>query len=126
MSIFRSTSGCASTLLVDDDGGAFNEVFLFDFDGADSSTNYFGPGKPANLTLGALVEAQFAGGDSGSPVFVNDNGVWKIAGVANFNAGTSLSTYNSVLFGSLGGGTIVAPYLSWIQATVAPVPEPHT
>lgn len=111
--------------LVDDDGGTFNEVFLFDFDGPDSSTNFFGSPKPANMTLGASIEAQFAGGDSGSPVFVNDNGVWKIAGVANFNGGTSLSSNNRVLFGSIGGGTIVAPYQTWIQ-TVTAVPEPRT
>lgn len=112
--------------LVDDDGGAFNEVFAFDFDGPDSSTNYFGSPKPSNLTLGATIEAQFAGGDSGSPVFVYDNGMWKIAGVANFNGSTSLSSGSNVLFGSFGGGSIVAPYISWIESTVAaPVPEPQ-
>lgn len=111
---------------VDDDGGAFNEVFLFDFDGPDSSTNYFGAdNKPGNGTLGEFVEAQFAGGDSGSPVFVDDNGVWKIAGIANFNGTTSLSGDSGVLFGSIGGGAIVAPYQTWIQ-TVTAVPEPET
>jgi hypothetical protein len=114
-------------LLVDDDGGSFNEVFEFDFDGPDSSSNLFGPSKPANLTLGATVEAQFAGGDSGSSVFVYDGGMWKIAGVANFNGGNLAIPGSNVLFGSFGGGTIVAPYISWIQSTVAaPVPEPET
>jgi hypothetical protein len=112
--------------LVDDDGGSFNDVFAFDFDGPDSSTNYFGVSKPSNLTLGATIEAQFAGGDSGSSVFVYDNGMWKIAGVANFNGSTALSGGSNVLFGSVGGGTIVAPYISWIESTVAaPVPEPQ-
>ncbi|HEX7972074.1 MAG TPA: trypsin-like peptidase domain-containing protein [Thiobacillus sp.] len=112
--------------LVDDDGGSFNEVFLFDFDGPDSGTNYFGSPKPSNLTLGATVEAQFAGGDSGSPVFVYDNGMWKIAGVANFNGSTPLSGGSNVLFGSFGGGSIVAPYTAWIESTIAaPVPEPQ-
>jgi len=113
--------------LVDDDGGSFNEVFEFDFDGPDSSTNVFGPPSPGNLTLGDTIEAQFAGGDSGSPVFVNDNGVWKIAGVANFNGSTTLSSGSNVLFGSFGGGSIVAPYIPWIESAVAaPVPEPQT
>jgi V8-like Glu-specific endopeptidase len=127
-------------VLVDDDGGSAAEVFLFDFDGPTGATNYFGSSrKSSNLTLGATIEAQYAGGDSGSPVFVKDKGVWKIAGIGAFNGGTSLSGGSNVKFGSIGGGTIVAPYLSWIDATrssnagggaaalsgpLAPVPEP--
>ncbi|HEX7971306.1 MAG TPA: PEP-CTERM sorting domain-containing protein [Thiobacillus sp.] len=111
--------------LVDDDGGPNLEVFVFDFDGPDSSSNVFGPPGPANLTLGATIEAQYAGGDSGSPVFVNDNGVWKIAGIGIFNGSTDLSSGSNVLFGSIGGGTIVAAYLPWIESTLAaPIPEP--
>ena len=113
-------------LLVDDDGGASSEVFMFDFDGPTSATNVFGSPAPANLTLGATIETQFASGDSGSPVFVNDNGEWKIAGIAAFNGSTSLSGGSNVRFGSFGGGTVVASYLPWIQSTLAaPVPEPH-
>lgn len=58
-------------------------------------------------------------------MFVDDNGVWKIAGIANFNGTTSLSGDSGVLFGSIGGGAIVAPYQTWIQ-TVTAVPEPET
>lgn len=112
-------------LLVDDDGGTAQEVFIFDFDGPDATSNVFGPPVKANLTLGETIEAQYAGGDSGSPVLLKDNGVWKIAGVATFNGSTSLSSGSSVKFGSIGGGTIVAPYIPWIEATVAaPIPEP--
>lgn len=113
-------------VLVDDDGGPYGEVFMFDFDGPTSATNVFGSPIPANLTLGAAVEAQFTGGDSGAPVFVDDNGVWKIAGIANFNGTSAQSSGSSVLFGSIGGGTLVATYLPWIESTLAaPVPEPH-
>jgi hypothetical protein len=113
-------------LLVDDDGGPFAEVYMFDFDGPDSSSNVYGSPTPDNLTLGATIEAQFAGGDSGAPVFVDDNGVWKIAGIANFNGTSAQSSGSSVLFGAIGGGTLVAPYLPWIESTLAaPVPEPH-
>lgn len=115
--------------LVDDDvpGSTVNEVFVFDFDGSTSASNVFGSNiNPANLTLGAGIEAQFAGGDSGSPVFVNDGGVWKIAGIAAFNGDTALSASN-VHFGAIGGGTIVASYIPWITSALAtPVPEPHT
>ena len=110
----------------DDDGGSASEVFVFDFDGGDATSNVFGNPIPRNLTLGADIEAQFAGGDSGSPVFVKVGNAWKIAGIATFNGSTSLSSASNVLFGSIGGGTVVAPYLPWITSTLAaPVPELH-
>jgi len=112
-------------LLADDDGGSTQEVFLFDFDGADATSNVYGPDAAANLTLGQTLEAQFAGGDSGSPVFVNDNGVWKIAGIAAFNGSTTALPGSNVLFGAIGGGTVVASYIPWVETAMAPVPEPH-
>ncbi len=113
-------------VLADDDGGPYGEVFMFDFDGPTSATNVYGSPTPPNLTLGATVEAQFTGGDSGAPVFVDDNGVWKIAGIAGFNGTSAQSAGSSVLFGAIGGGTLVASYLPWIESTLAaPVPEPH-
>lgn len=111
-------------LLVDDDGGAADEIFLFDFDGPDAGSNIFGPDIPANLTLGSSVEAQFAGGDSGSPVFVNDNGIWKLAGIAAFNGSVTGLPGSNVLFGAIGGGTVVASYVPWIESAMVPVPEP--
>lgn len=111
-------------LVDDDDGGLHDEIFVFDFDGPDASTNVYGSPSASNLALNA--EAQFASGDSGSPVFVDDNGVWKIAGIATFNGSTNQSSGSNVKFGAIGGGTVVASYLPWIQATLAPVPEPHT
>jgi len=126
-SVKRTGQNRVDMVLVDDDGGLQDEVFVFDFDGPDSSTNVFGTNKPANLTLGATIEAQFAGGDSGSPVFVYDNGAWKIAGIGTFNGKTDKSSDSTVLFGSVGGGTVVASYIPWIESTLvaAPVPEPH-
>ena len=106
-------------LLPDDDGGAFHEVFAFDFDGPEASSNVFGPPAEHNRSLGAQVEAHYAGGDSGSPIFVRDGGVWKIAGVAAFNGGTPKSSGSKVLFGAVGGGAIVAPYADWIETTAA-------
>lgn len=123
-SVKRVGENRVDDLLVDDDGGLHDEIFVFDFDGPDASTNVYGPPSPSNLALNA--EAQFASGDSGSPVFVDDNGVWKIAGIATFNGSTNQSSGSNVKFGSIGGGTVVASYLPWIQATIAPIPEPHT
>jgi hypothetical protein len=126
-SVKRTGQNQVDRLLTDDDGGLHDEIFVFDFDGPDSSTNVFGPNNPANLTLGATIEAQFAGGDSGSPVFVYDSGAWKIAGIGTFNGKTDKSSDSNVLFGSIGGGTVVASYIPWIESTLlaAPVPEPH-
>lgn len=118
-SVKRVGQNLVDLLLVDDDGGSNNEVFVFDFDGPTKDSNYFGNANlPSNRTLGATIEAQYAGGDSGSPVFVNVGGQWQIAGIGIFNSG--------VLFGTIGGGTIVASYIPWIQdqMTAAPVPEP--
>lgn len=113
-------------LVPDDDGGAKSEALIFDFDGPDGTSNVYGAPIPANLTLGSQVEAQFAGGDSGSPLFVQDHGLWKIAGIAAFNGKTELSGGSTVNFGSIGGATLAAPYADWIQAQMAtPVPEPR-
>lgn len=126
-SVKRAGQNRVDVLLVDDDDGSSDEVFVFDFDGPTKDSNYFGnDNQPSNLTLGETIEAQYAGGDSGSPVFVDDNGAWKIAGIGTFNGDTDLSASN-VKFGAIGGGTIVAPYQSWIESTVATsVPEPQT
>jgi secreted trypsin-like serine protease len=125
-SVKRAGQNRVDQLLSDDDGSGVDEVFLFDFDGPDASSNVYGPDIPANLTLGASVEAQYAGGDSGSPMFVLDSGVWKLAGVAAFNGSVTGLPGSNVLFGSIGGGGLVAPYAGWIDATIsAPIPEPQ-
>lgn len=125
-SVKRAGQNRIDQVLTDDDGSGAGEVFVFDFDGPTAASNVFGAPVPANLTLGARIEAQFAGGDSGSPVFVNDGGTWKILGIANFNGSTTNLPGSNVLFGSLGGGSLVAPYADWISSTLAaPVPEPR-
>jgi len=67
-------------------------------------------------------EALFAGGDSGSPVFVEDDGVWKIAGVATF-AGTR-ERDGSSFAAAIGGGALVSPYAEWINTQTARPPAP--
>ena len=125
----RAGQNRVDKVLMDDDGGTHDEIFIFDFDGLNAASNIFGPPIPLNLTLGATIEAQFAGGDSGGPVFVNDNGVWKIAGIAAFNGNVTALPGSNIKFGGIGGGTVIAAYLPWIDSTLAsmaaPVPEPH-
>lgn len=104
-------------LLTDDDvtNGA-DEVFMFDFDGQ-TDNGVWGAG-----TLGADVEAGFAGGDSGAPVFVQRGGIWLLAGIGAFN-GSSTAGGSKDKFGAVGGGTVVASYQDWIQGQISAVPE---
>ncbi|HRH81509.1 MAG TPA: trypsin-like serine protease [Thiobacillaceae bacterium] len=119
-------------LLPDDEGSGVAELFLFDLDGLDAATNLMG-----GPTLGENIEAGYAGGDSGSPAFVFDQGVWKVAGIAAFNGKADNGTGSALQFGAIGGGMLVAPYADWIRAQLAPsasvltvvvqpVPEPQT
>lgn len=95
-------------------------LFLFDFDGPDLTTNRFKPDTPHNGSLGPELEATFASGDSGAPVFVFDQGAWKIAGVAAFVAGQESKPSR---YGSIAGGALVPAYLEWIRS-VLPAVEP--
>lgn len=105
-------------LLADDDvAKGASEVFMFDFDGP-TGNGVWGAG-----TLGADVEAGFAGGDSGAPVFVQRGGTWLLAGIGAFNGSTGGS---NVAFGAVGGGTVIAPYQDWIQLQISAVPEGDT
>lgn len=104
------------------------DMYMFDFDGPTSATNVIGSGASAN-------EAQFGSGDSGSPAFTRNNGVWQILGVNTFVAATMAGADHNK-FGALGGGILTSAYAGWIhgivtapQAVVAasltsPVPEP--
>jgi len=92
-------------------------LLLFDFDGPDLASNRFKPDTTMNASLGPELEATFAGGDSGAPLFVHDRGRWKIAGVAAFVAGQAETPSR---YGSIAGGTLVPAYLDWIRALLQP------
>jgi secreted trypsin-like serine protease len=116
----RTGENIADVLFADTAG--IKEVYLFDFDGPDLTTNRTGGG-----TLGANREASLVGGDSGSSAFVNVNGVWKLAGINTFSATFAAGPADAGAFGSGGGGIIVSAYSPWIDSIVAaPVPEPQT
>ncbi len=101
------------------DGSGRPAVFLFDFDGPDFSSNAFKPDQPINASLGADMEATFAGGDSGAPVFVFDQGAWKIVGVAAF---VITRDQQKGLYGSIGGGMLVPAHLDWIRNILQAAP----
>lgn len=93
------------------------DMYMFDFDGPTSATNVMGGGALSN-------EAQLGSGDSGSPSFVLNNGVWQLLGVNTYVA-TQVAGEDYNKFGALGGGTLISAYSGWIQGVVAaPVPEP--
>jgi hypothetical protein len=94
-------------LYPDDEGGLDAEVFEFDYDPP-------GEGMPG--------EATFAVGDSGGPVFVRDDGRWKMLGVMAYvrHGPDGPGTH-----GSLGGGMLVHPYMGWIRAVLAGEVEPY-
>jgi secreted trypsin-like serine protease len=84
-------------------------------------------------TAVASNEAQFGGGDSGSPLFTMVNGQLQVIGIASFNGMvnqtidgvTSPFSTSTTTFGSIGGATSVSAYSSWINSVIA-VPEPQT
>jgi hypothetical protein len=94
-----------------DQGGAgFNAIFLYDFSSPDTT------GQPGG-SLGNNLESIIGPGDSGGPALVADGNGYDIAGVNTFVEG-----YGGH-FGDIGGGIVLAPYLDWINTTMA-VPEP--
>ncbi len=108
----------------DVDGGTMQEAYEFDFDGTHASSNVFGPNIPRNYTLGNTIEGTLAGGDSGSPSFVQDSqGKWTLVGINTF-----IRTVGGgkPVFGSTGGGMLLSAYSPWVKSIVTPVPEPKT
>ncbi|MFB2921306.1 PEP-CTERM sorting domain-containing protein [Aerosakkonema funiforme] len=107
---------------VDDEGSGVNEVFYYDFDGPDPSTNLI-----AGLTLGNDIEGSVGPGDSGGPSFVMKNGSMFLAGVNTFTFTVSDEQIPGT-FGTGGGGILVSSYTDWIDGIVKPksVPEPSS
>jgi hypothetical protein len=126
----------ASTTLLEGSNAAVKRV------GQNRVTNLYaaddeGTGAPPNIAEGFVFafdapgssaavagEAGYAGGDSGSPIFIDDNGTWRLAGVGAFNGNPANVPGGGIQYGAIGGGMLVAPYAQWIQAQMAsPVPE---
>ena len=99
----------ADAAFLDDEGTFAREVFVFDFDGPDETTNVLG--EP---TLGNLVETTLGFGDSGGPAFVLEGGTYRLAGINTYIARFSGRSEPAPIFGSAGGGVIIYPYIPWI------------
>lgn len=120
----RVAGNRVDVLYGNDDGSSMNEAYEFDFDGVQASTNVFGSNIPRNYTLGNTVEGMLAGGDSGSPSFVQDSqGKWTLVGINTF-----IRTVGGgkPVFGSTGGGMLLSAYSPWVKSIVTPASEPKT
>jgi hypothetical protein len=111
-SVKRVGRNVIDTAFQDNGGGNFPEVYVFDFDGPDLSTNRLGVGS-----LGNHIEATVAVGDSGSPALVSGaQRRWQLVGVNTFIAPRSDLNQR---FGGLGGGVLLHPYVGWVDSVLA-------
>jgi len=96
-------------------------ILLSDFDSPGDAYNSLGSGSSATpLDL----EGMGAPGDSGGPVFIEEGGIWYIAGVHSFLADFGPPTGNGqadARYGDILGSTRVSSYAGWINSVV---PEP--
>ena len=96
-------------------------ILLSDFDSPGDANNSLGSGSsPTPLDLEGMV----APGDSGGPVFIEEGGIWYIAGVHSFLADPGPPTGNGQVdarYGDIMGSTRVSSYAGWINSVV---PEP--
>jgi hypothetical protein len=97
-------------------------ILLSDFDSPAGTNNSLGPwgSSPTPLDLEGMV----APGDSGGPVFIEEGGIWYIAGVHSFLADPGPPTGNGQVdarYGDIMGSTRVSSYAGWINSIV---PEP--
>lgn len=107
-----------------DESGRTSAFFVFDFDGPAGNGSTGGP------TLGNAIESGLAGGDSGSPVFAEIDGVLWLVGISTFVAAPAAGQAIDYRFGSLGGGMLLsdARFQDWLRSTtgnslVVPFPE---
>jgi Ca2+-binding RTX toxin-like protein len=102
-------------------------TFIYDFDGADASTNLFAS-LGSGGSLGNTVEATVGPGDSGGPSFIQTGDTLLLAGVNTFAFGLpegfGLPGAVQGVFGTGGGGVTVseADKLAWIDSILAILP----
>jgi hypothetical protein len=103
-----------------------DEVFMFDFDGPDASTNSLAS-VGSGLTLGNQIETTVGPGDSGGPSFIPVDDQWAIAGVNTFSFSfPNLESLDTEViegtFGTGGGGVLVdnPEKQAWIESILNP------
>lgn len=125
---FAFTPGIESCGIAALTGSGPRAIYFFDFDA---------PAAPGQPDGGRLPnEVSFAGGDSGSPAFVNVHGQWRVAGVNTFSGRLGENGPIGV-YGTVGGGVLLSDENgAWVRSVMSqptsgtavqpPVPEPRT
>ncbi len=105
----RSGQNTVDTLISDDQGGGYAALFQYTFNAPNTGDS-----------LGNNLETIIGPGDSGGPALVPNGTGYAIAGVNTYVEG-----YGGK-FGDVGGGIVLAPYVSWIDSVTGldSVPEP--
>lgn len=106
----RRGQNAVDLAFLDDEGLNYAEVFVFDFDGPDDSTNVLG-----GLTLGNAIETTLGFGDSGGPALIWVDDHYELAGINTYIARFTARPEQPPLFGSAGGGIMVFPLGAWIE-----------
>jgi hypothetical protein len=101
----------ADLSFLDDDGTGFAEVYVFDFDGPDGTTNITG-----GPTLGNTLETTLGFGDSGGPALIWEDGAYRLAGINTFIGRFTGQPFLAPMFGSAGGGSMIFPAGQWIAS----------
>lgn len=98
-----------------DTSGRQSRFYFFDFDGPSGNGPRGGP------TVGNATETGVAGGDSGSPAFIEADGQIWLYGINNFTALSAAGAQPDFRFGSVSGGMVVgdARFLPWLQTQTA-------
>jgi len=97
-------------------------ILLSDFDSPGEANNSLADWGSSATPLD--LEGMGAPGDSGGPVFIEEGGIWYIAGVHSFLADFGPPTGNGQVdarYGDILGSTRVSSYAGWINSIV---PEP--
>jgi hypothetical protein len=97
-------------------------ILLSDFDSPGGANNSLGSSGSSATPLD--LEGMLAPGDSGGPVFIEEGGIWYIAGVHSFIDDLGPPAGNGqddARYGDIMGSTRVSSYAGWINSVV---PEP--
>lgn len=76
--------------------------------------------------IATAMEGLAVPGDSGGGMFIEVEGVWKLAGIHSFLAFRPGATTSWGGYGFINGITRVSEHIDWISQYVVPVPEPGT
>ncbi|MBE7386003.1 MAG: trypsin-like serine protease [Leptolyngbya sp. SIO1E4] len=106
-----------------------DEVFTFDFDGPDASTNTLAA-LGSGVTLGNQIETTIGPGDSGGPSFIPEGDRLRLVGVNTFGfALPDLERPQTEVvqgtFGTGGGGVLISDpdKLAWIESIIGTAPD---